>query len=242
MRAVLYIRVSSTEQVDGYSLDAQERALVSHVEDQGWDLVDTFQDAGESARSADRPQLRQMLRRIADGDVDAVLIHKLDRLARSLPDHVKIRGVLEEHGVRLVSLSENLEETASGKLIEGIFASLAEFYSANLSTEIKKGLDEKARAVGYPTLAPLGYRNERTDTGTRRGESVLAIDEEAASLVQLMFDLYASGKFSLSELSEAMRMKGLKNRRGNPLSPSSIQITVRKRANSCTLGLQLQFN
>jgi DNA invertase Pin-like site-specific DNA recombinase len=162
VRAVTYSRVSTTEQAEaGYSLDAHDRALLRHVESNGWDLIETFQDAGESARSADRPQLKQMLDRIADGDVDILLVHKIDRLARSLSDHVAIRKTLELHGVRLVSISENLEDTASGRLVEGIMASLAEWYSANLSQEIKKGLDEKARRGGYPTLAPIGYLNER---------------------------------------------------------------------------------
>ena len=93
MRCVIYIRVSTVDQAErdgeeGFSLPAQREACIRHIRDQGWDLVDEYSDRGESARSADRPQLQAMLSRIHEqGDVDAVLVHKLDRLARNMEDH-----------------------------------------------------------------------------------------------------------------------------------------------------------
>ena len=88
MRCVTYLRVSTRGQAEhgegeeGFSIPAQREACVRHIHDHGWDLVDECADRGESARSADRPQLKEMLARIAeDGDVDAVVVHKIDRLA-----------------------------------------------------------------------------------------------------------------------------------------------------------------
>jgi site-specific DNA recombinase len=147
MRCVTYLRVSTREQADkGLSIPAQRQACVRHVRDQGWDLVDEYSDRGESARTADRPQLQGLLARIQhDADIDAVVVHKLDRLARNMEDHVAIRTLLRRRGVTLVSITENVEETASGRLVEGIHALMAEFYSANLAAEARKGMAEKAK-------------------------------------------------------------------------------------------------
>ena len=160
-RAVAYLRVSSVRQVEkdlteeGYSIPAQRDACVARVRAEGWTLVDEYPERGESARSADRPQLLAMLERIErDRDVDVVVVHKVDRLARNIEDHVAIRAALRRAGVSLVSVTENLEDSASGKLVEGIHALMAEFYSSNLSSEIRKGLTQKAKMGGYPHRAP----------------------------------------------------------------------------------------
>jgi site-specific DNA recombinase len=158
LRCVIYLRVSTREQAEkgegeeGFSIPAQREACTRHIRDAGWDLVDEYADRGESARSADRPALKEMLARIAEErDVDAVVVHKIDRLARNMEDHVAIRALLRRNGVALVSVTENVEETASGRLVEGIHALMAEFYSANLASEIRKGLTQKAKMGGSPT-------------------------------------------------------------------------------------------
>ncbi len=160
MRCVIYLRVSTKEQAEkdlteeGFSIAAQREACVRRIRDEAWELVDEYVDKGESARSADRPRLRAMLARVAeDGDVEAVVVHKIDRLARNMEDHVAIRALLRRRGVALVSVTENLDETASGRLVEGIHALMAEFYSANLAAEVRKGMGQKAKLGGYPHKA-----------------------------------------------------------------------------------------
>ena len=87
-------------------------------------------------------------------DVEAVIVHKIDRLARNMEDHVAIRALLRRRGVTLISVTENLDETASGRLVEGIHALMAEFYSANLANEVKKGMGQKAKLGAIPHKAP----------------------------------------------------------------------------------------
>ena len=176
MRCVIYLRVSTREQAEhgegeeGFSIPAQREACVRHVRDKDWDLIDEYVDRGSRRARADRPQLQEMLARIAeDGDVDAVVVHKIDRLARNMEDHVAIRALLRRRSVTLVSVTENLEETASGRLVEGIHALMAEFYSANLASEIKKGMSQKAKIGGWPHSAPLGYTNVRETIGRPPG-------------------------------------------------------------------------
>src|SRR4249919_2148438 len=100
---------------------------------------------------------KAMLRRVTEGGICAVVVHKIDRLARSMEDHLAIRAALRHAGVQLVSVTSNIEETASGRLVEGIHALMAEFYSANLAGEIRKGMTQKAKMGGWPTKAPIGY-------------------------------------------------------------------------------------
>jgi site-specific DNA recombinase len=178
MDAVIYLRVSTKEQAsndeagEGYSIPAQREACLRHIAERGWNLTDEFTDAGESARTADRPMLRAMLRRVAEGGIGAVVVHKIDRLARSMEDHVAIRAALRHAGVQLVSVTENIEEKASGRLVEGIHALMAEFYSANLAGEIRKGMTQKWRwgesnPRPWATVRDFSGRSRRSDLASR---------------------------------------------------------------------------
>jgi site-specific DNA recombinase len=228
VRAVIYLRVSTKEQAEeGYSIPAQAEACRRFVADQGWDLADEYVERGESARTADRPQLQAMLARLAeDPSIDCLVVHKLDRLARNLEDHAAIRAALRKAGVQLHSVTESLEDSASGKLVEGILASIAEFYSANLGQEIRKGMDQKAAQGGWPVRAPFGYRNVRRDGGGRGSEAVIEPDKQAP-IVVWAFERYATGSLSIAALTEALAEKGLRNRLGNPPGISAVHRMLR---------------
>lgn len=229
MRCVIYLRVSTREQAEksegeeGFSIPAKREACTRHIRDAGWLLADEYVDRGESARSADRPALKAMLDRIAeDRDVDAVVVHKIDRLARNMEDHVAIRALLRRRGVALVSVTENVDETASGRLVEGIHALMVEFYSANLANEIKKGLTQKAKQGGFPHGAPLGYVNLREVVGGRQVARIVP-DPERGPLIAAAFEHYATGDWTLQRLAGELAHQGLTNRgqRGShrPRSP-----------------------
>lgn len=122
MRAATYLRVSSREQVDGYSIPAQREACLRLITDNGWTLAEEFCDSGESARTSARPEFQALLATLAEQPIDVLVVHKLDRLARNLEAHVTVRAALRELSVRLVSVTERFEENASGQLVEGITA------------------------------------------------------------------------------------------------------------------------
>lgn len=150
-----------------------------------------------------------------------MVVHKIDRLARNLEDHVAIRALLRRHGVALVSVTENIAETASGKLVEGIHALMAEFYSANLSAEIRKGLTQKAKMGGWPHAAPLGYTNIRESVGGRPVARIVP-DPDRAPLITFCFERYATGEVTLQSLAEELAHRGLTNRGVKGKAPSSI--------------------
>ena len=218
MNCVIYLRVSTREQAqrggekEGYSIPAQREACLKYIQEQGWNFIDEYADRGESARSAARPQLQEMLSRIKkQKDVDVVIVHKIDRLARNMEDHVAIKAVLKRAGAFLDSVTENIENSASGRFMEGIHALMAEYYSANLAAEVKKGMRQKAMSGGLVTRAPIGYKNTREQI-QGKAISKVVIDEEMAPLVKEAFQLYSTANYSMTELQKIMARKGLRNK------------------------------
>ena len=183
-----------------------------------------FVDRGASARSANRPELQEMLKYIKENKdrVDYVIVHKVDRLARNRGDDVDITRALQEADVQLVSASESIDNSPSGMLLHGIMSSIAEFYSHNLSTEVKKGISEKVKSGGTPSKAPLGYRNIRDYDDRGRRDSRVEIDEERAPLIELAFREYATGNWSLSSLAEHLADLGFATPATHKLSSRSI--------------------
>jgi site-specific DNA recombinase len=215
LRAVIYLRVSSAGQLntdrdaEGFSIPAQRDACVRKAQSLGAVMVGEYVDKAESARSAQRPQLQAMLERLAaERDIDYVIVHKVDRLARNRLDDATINMAIQAAGATLVSVSENIDETPSGTLLHGIMSSIAEFYSKNLATEIVKGMSQKAKTGAYPGHVPVGYLNGR-EVFDGRDISVVQVDDERAPLITWAFEAYASGNYSLLQLTEALEGKGL---------------------------------
>ena len=223
MPAVIYTRVSSREQAEeGYSLAAQRDACMRLVADRGWMLAGEFCDAGESGRTTDRPQFQAMLDLLKqDQSIRYLVVHKLDRLARNIEDHVMVKATLRKHKVALVSATENFEDSASGQMVEGIMAVLAQFYSANLAQEVKKGLRAKLESGGWPHMAPLGYVNQRREAAGR-SEAIVIRDESQAHLVRQAFELYSTGQYTLDRLHTEMTKRGLRNKRGGIIARSKL--------------------
>jgi len=161
-----------------------------------------------------------MLRDIKEIKPDYVFVHKIDRLARNREDDIAINLLLRKHGVKLISCTENVDDTPSGKLLYGLMAEIAQFYSANLAEEVMKGLLPKAEEGGTPFLAPLGYFNRReTRGGVER--SWVELDSERSDIIRWCMEQYATGEWSAIDLTLAARAKGLTNRpnRNRPAKP-----------------------
>ena len=230
-RAVVYLRVSSVGQTkraeteEGYSIEAQREACYRKAEELGAEVAGEYVDAAQSAKSADRAELQRMVGELADGEIDFVIVHKVDRLARSRRDDVALSLAIEQAGAKLVSVTENIDETPTGLLLHGIMASVAEFYSRNLATEIMKGTVAKAKRGGTPTRAPLGYRHvQRWDE--RRDIRTIEIDEERAPHIQWAFRAYATGEWSLDALEDELWERGLRSRPTPTRPPGRVRRSV----------------
>jgi DNA invertase Pin-like site-specific DNA recombinase len=242
LRAAIYIRVSTAGQVDtnrdgeGFSIPGQREACLKKIEDLGAVFVDEYVDAGESARSADRPKLQELLVRLEmERDLDLVVVHKVDRLARNRADDVQITLAIKKAGARLVSVTENIDETPSGMLVHGIMSSIAEFYSRNLATEITKGLDQKAKKGVMTGRAPIGYKNVQTFDGQgSKPIRTIELDPDRCELVRWAFEAYATGDYTIKQLTEALTEMGLTTRPTKvkpaaPLYPQNVHKMLQNR-------------
>lgn len=216
--AVSYLRVSTKDQAtrngldEGLSIPAQREAAQRKADQLGAVIVNEFIEPGESAKSARRRALQEMLDYIAAHPVRYCIINKVDRLARNRLDDAIIHATLRGANITLVSVTENIDETPSGMLMHGILASMAEFYSLNLAQEVVKGMVQKATIGGTPTKAPLGYRNARTTDAQGHEVREVELDPDRADLVRFAFTAYATGDWSLSSLARELKTRGLTTR------------------------------
>jgi len=134
MNCLLYARVSTDKQAQkDLSIPAQIAAMREYAKRNGWKVIGHFIDEGESAKTANRPELKKLLNYCKENKgVDIVIIHKIDRLARNLIDYATIKAILKQKGIRLISVSEPFDDNPIGRLLENIIASISEWYSANL--------------------------------------------------------------------------------------------------------------
>lgn len=215
-QAVAMYRVSTLSQAntsaddEGFSIQAQREYCERKAGDISATIVREFIDRGKSARTANRPGLQELLQYIEDDpDIQYVIVHKLDRLARNRADDVALNLFFAKHGVKLVSATENIDDTPSGKLVHGIMSDIAEFYSANLSEEAKKGLRKKVDVGGTPGKAPIGYKNVR-DTRDFKNIGIVVVDDFAGPLVTKAFELYDTGICTIADITDALNDAGLR--------------------------------
>jgi site-specific DNA recombinase len=239
-RAVIYLRVSTPSQVntdydpEGISIPAQRSACEHKAEQMGVDIVDEYVEPGKSGTSmTQRPAFQAMLSRIKqDRDVDYVIVYKLSRMNRNRIDDALVLETLRKHKVTLISATENIDETPVGQLIHGVLAAINEFRSAEDGADIRYKMAEKARRGGTLGKAPLGYLNVRENFEGREIRTI-AVDPERASLIKLAFELYATGDYTITRLTDELNDRGLRTRparyAGRPLSVSKVQELLRDR-------------
>lgn len=202
MKAVVYCRVSSDRQVDNFSLPVQEQACRAYCERQGWAIDRVFVERGESAKTADRTEFQAMLAhcRRHRGAVQYVVVYNLSRFARNQYDHHAVRALLQGLGIVLRSVTEPIDEGATGQLMGGIMAALHEFDNALRRERTVTGMRAAVLAGKWCWHPPAGYK---ISSGR------LIPDPARAPIVAEVFHLLASGH-SISEAHRAATAKGLK--------------------------------
>lgn len=228
-QAAAYLRVSTEEQTE-FSPEAQLRALETYAAAHGLTLDPRhiFRDEGISGRRAEtRPGFMAMIRaaRSPQRPFDVILVHRFDRFARSREDSVVYKSMLRrECGVRVISVTESIEEDKFSGILEAMLEAMAEYYSLNLSDEVKKGMTEKARRGGLQTAPPFGYRAR---------DNVLVPQAEESALVRWIFSAYAEGA-SFRAIAQGLCALGARTRRGGLFSSRSVGYVLK---NPVYLGL-----
>jgi site-specific DNA recombinase len=213
--AVIYVRVSTKEQTENLSLPTQLRACEEYCRRQGYEILERFHEEGESAKTTDRSQLQALLKycRTHKGKVHFVVVYNLTRFAREKYDHFALRAHLKSLGISLRSATEPIDDTSTGKLMEGVLASFAQFDNDVRSDRTRAGMRAALELGRWTFPAPIGYLNAPKWSGKS-----LVPDPERAPLIARAFEDLATGRFTKQEVIARMTEAGLRTRRGLVLS------------------------
>src|SRR5712691_3525992 len=222
--AVIYVRVSTKEQTENLSLPTQLRACEEYCRREGYEVVERFREEGESAKTTDRTELQKLLNycRTHKGKVHFVVVYNITRFAREKYDHFALRALLKSLGISLRSATEPIDDTSTGKLMEGVLAAFAQFDNDVRSDRTRAGMRAALELGRWVFLAPLGYMN----APRAMGKSMI-LDPERAPLMRRAFQDLATGRFTKQEVIARMTEAGLRTRRGLVLSPQSFGQMVR---------------
>lgn len=221
MNAVIYARYSSHAQREE-SIEGQLRVCRDYARHAGFDVIKEYIDRAMSATNDQRPSFQQMIAESASHGFDTVLVYALDRFARDRYDAAVYRKRLKDNGVRIISVTQPIDDSPEGVLIESLLEGLAEYYSKNLARGVMRGMRENAlncKAVGG--IVPTGYKIDRQTMK-------YVIDEEKAGIIREIFELYADGA-SIVEICKQCNSKGYRTNRGRPFTRNSMSTILRNR-------------
>ena len=211
--AALYARVSSERQDVDLSVSAQLRALKDYARANGYSVARQYIDEAESGLVADRPQFREMIEEGSKpkAPFDVILVWKFSRFTRKREHAVAFKSMLRRKGIRVVSITEQAEDNATGRLLEGIIESVDEFYSENLAQEVVRGMREAAsRGFFLASNAPFGYKRVKVNDGGKE-RPTLEVDPAAAPVVREIFEKSLRGS-GLKEICKKLNDRGITNR------------------------------
>jgi site-specific DNA recombinase len=165
MQVVGYTRVSTAEQAsEGVSLEMQAKKIDSYCDVKDWQLSDVITDAGQSAKSLNRPGMQGLIKMVQAGQVSTIIVYKLDRLTRSVADLDRLVKLFAKHDVALVSLQESLDATtATGRLMMNLLASVSQWEREVIGERTRDALQElkaqgkKLGRSGYADQDIVGY-------------------------------------------------------------------------------------
>lgn len=197
MKVALYARVSSDQQAEKQnSIPSQLRLLHEYALKHGMTVYKEYVDEGESALSVNRPGFLDMMAEAKKQPppFQAILVWKLSRFARNRQDSILYKSMLRKRGIEVISISEPIDDTPQGQLMEGMIEVIDEFYSAVLSQESLRGMIENARK-GYRNGGnpAYGYRHVRVYDENGNPKTKYEIEEQEAEVVRLIFEKYAQG-------------------------------------------------
>lgn len=219
--AAAYIRVSTDDQTE-YSPDAQLRAIKAYCEKNDYflDPKYIFIDEGKSGRKAEkRPAFMRMIgaAKTKPAPFEAILCHKFDRFARNREDSVVYKSLLhKECGVKVISITESIENDKIGLIMESMLEAMAEYYSINLGEEVKKGMTEKARRGEPCSVAPFGYK---------MSAKKLIPDDHEAPVVREIFRDFVNGK-SYFGIAKECNASGVRSHRGGLFENRTIEYMI----------------
>jgi site-specific DNA recombinase len=215
--AVIYLRVSSTGQLtgysaEGYSIEGQRQACERHAASLGARIVAEYIEPGKTATNTLRPTLQRMLRELPNLKPTYVIFYDLSRVAREEKDAFWLLGEIKRCGGKLESTLERIDDSPQGLLLFAIMAGVNAFRSRGDGEKVKMGLERKFADGGTLGPARTGYLNVRELSEEGREVRSIALDEERYRLIEIAFDTFATGEYSITTLRDLMEELGLRTR------------------------------
>ena len=234
--AALYARVSSDKQDTDLSVSAQLRALRDYAQKNGYLVAREYVDEAESGRFANRPQFRKMIDATSrpNAPFREILVWKFSRFTRKREHAVAFKSMLRRKGIRVVSITEQADDTPTGKLMEAIIESLDEFYSENLAQEVMRGMREAAsRGFWVGSSVPYGYVRVMVQDGGKKRPK-LELDPARSVVVRRMFEMAAAGASTL-DIARVLNSEGVGSSTGKLWSKAMVHYVLANEAYTGTL-------
>lgn len=218
MKAYIYGRYSSHSQKDT-SIEQQFREIRDYCKRNEINILGEYADRAVSGKTDKRPEFQRLMRDCAKERVQLVVCWKVDRFARNRYDAAMYKARLKRHGIRVVYAKESIPDGPEGILLESILEGSAEYYSANLSQNIKRGMRENALEckVNNGNMA-LGY--------CRGADGKFAIEPIGAAIVRDVFDMYSNGT-NIVDICADLNSRGCRTSRGARFNKNSLRVMLR---------------
>ena len=221
----LYIRVSTDKQAEeGYSLEAQRAKLEALCTANGWRLCDDhlYTDAGESAKSADRPAYQRMITAVGEGAVNRVVVTKLDRLSRNTRDFLELLDYCDRHTCAIVSIAEAFDTgTPVGRAVVTVLMAFAELERTQITARVMSGKRQKAADGGFNGGGiPYGYTYQ---------DGQFAINARQADVIRSVFDAFLHGS-TMKDVAIGLNDTGTPTARGGKWDTSTVRYILRNGA------------
>ena len=212
-KAVIYARYSSHSQRDE-SIEGQLRECHEYAVRNEYLILEEYCDRAITGKTDNRAAFQKMIRDAKNNKFNYVLVYKLDRFARNRYDSAMYKNLLKKHNIKVISIKENISDSPEGIILESVLEGMAEYYSANLSQNIKRGMTENALQCKYNgSGCPLGFKITP--------DKYFEIDPIGAKIVKEIFIMYSEGKTS-SEIINYCNEKGYKTSKGQAFNKNSI--------------------
>lgn len=216
-RAVIYARYSSERQTE-QSIEGQLRVCNQFARDNDIVVVENYIDRATTGTNDSREAFQQMLKDSAARSWEYVIVYKGDRFARNRIESAINKKALRDNGVKVLSASENIPDTPEGIILESLLEGMAEYYSAELSQKVKRGLNESRQKKQF-TGGFVMYGYDIVD-------KKYVVNEREAPIVVQIFEDYASGK-SAKDIIHDLNARGLTNKQGKPFTLNTVYRMLR---------------
>jgi DNA invertase Pin-like site-specific DNA recombinase len=212
MNVVFYGRYSDSGQSE-QSIEGQRKVCYEFAERNGYRVIAEYIDRATTGTNDSRLEFQRMIADSAKRQFQGVLVYQLDRFARNRYDSATHKARLKKNGVKVLSARENISDDASGVLMEAVLEGMAEYFSAELSQKVKRGMALTAQKCEFTGAGvPLGYKI---------ADKKFAVDEATAPIVKRIFEMYLGG-MTMAEIIRYLNDNGVKTSYGNPYNKDSI--------------------